>query len=129
MEAIECGGVRGTRTRSRSRRHSCEGSWPESVLGGQPANIDKVSAAAVGANPEFPESRLISRFGPGGLLDLHGWWLGAIELQEETSLSGLRSLCWMPEAEIADLVEALGEDMLQETTNELVAFDAAGTPA
>ena len=63
------------------------------------------------------------------MLDLHGWWLGAIELQEETSLSDLRSLCGMPEAEIADLVEALGEDMLQETTNELVAFDAAGTPA
>jgi hypothetical protein len=34
----------------------------------------------------------------------------------------------MPEAEIADLVEALGKDVLEEAAHELAAFHATGAP-
>jgi hypothetical protein len=91
---------------------ACEGSWAERVLWKQPANIDKLSAAAVGANPPVAGSGLISSFAFGGLVELWRRWFGAIELEEEASLSGLRSFWGMPEAEIAELVETLGGDML-----------------
>jgi hypothetical protein len=67
-------------------------------------------------------------FALGGLIVLGWCWLGAIELQEETRLSGLRTLCGMPETEIADLVEALGKDVLEEAAHELAAFHATGAP-
>ena len=43
-------------------------------------------------------------------------------------MSGLRTLCGMPETEIADLVEALGKDVLEEAAHELAAFHATGAP-
>jgi hypothetical protein len=35
----------------------------------------------------------------------------------------------MPQAEIADFVQALGQNVLKEASNELVAIDATGFPA
>ena len=92
-------------------RRAGEGSRAERVFWGQVANVDQLSAAAVGANPWLAWSGLISSF-TFGLVELRRRWRAAIELEDETSLSGLRSLCGMPEAEIANLVEALGENML-----------------
>ena len=67
-------------------------------------------------------------FALGGLIVLGWCWLAAIEREEETRLSGLRAFCGMPETEIADLVEALGKDVLEEAAHELVAFHATGAP-
>lgn len=52
-----------------------------------------------------------------------------LELQEKASLSGGVSFARMPEAEIADLVQTFGQDMLKEATHELVAGDSTGAPA
>src|SRR5258708_411821 len=53
----------------------------------------------------------------------------AVELQEEACLSGAVTLGRVPQAKIADLVQALGQDVLEEAANELVALQAAGLPA
>ena len=55
-------------------------------------------------------------------------WLGyrltcllLFEVQEEACLSGFGPFGGVPEAEVADLVQSLGENVLKEAAHELVA--------
>lgn len=51
------------------------------------------------------------------------------ELQEQAGLSGAVTFGRVPQSKIADLVQARGQDMLKEASEELVALQAAGAPA
>jgi hypothetical protein len=53
----------------------------------------------------------------------------AVELEEEAGSSGLLAPGGVPQAGVADFVEAFGQNMLQEPAHELVAGDAAGPPS
>jgi hypothetical protein len=53
----------------------------------------------------------------------------AFELEEEASLSGAVTFGRVPQAKIADFVQAFGQNVLEEAANELVAVHAAGAPA
>src|SRR5208337_2220608 len=55
-----------------------------------------------------------------------GWRL---ELQHLPHSSGVVALRWMPEAEIADLVEAARQHVLEEAAHEFHAAEAAGSQA
>lgn len=51
------------------------------------------------------------------------------EPQQEARLAGERLVGWVPKTEVADLVQALGQDMRQEAAQELMSGNAAGAPA
>src|ERR1700688_3466999 len=53
----------------------------------------------------------------------------AFEFQQEARLSGEMAFGRMPEAEVADLVQAGREDVLEEAAHELMALQGAGLPA
>ena len=59
-----------------------------------------------------------------------GWRCGGVvEQQHQPGPGGEIAFGRVPQAEVADLVETLGQHVLEETTDELVASDAARAPA
>jgi len=67
----------------------------------------------------------------GGDLDRLGMARGcwAVELQQEAYSGGLLAPGVVPQAEVADLVQALGQDMLQEPAHELGSMQSCGVLA
>jgi hypothetical protein len=60
------------------------------------------------------------------------WWAGLgwrLQLQHLPHPAGVVALRGMPQAEVADLVEAARQHVLEEAAHELVAAQAAGSPA
>src|SRR5580700_1000341 len=120
-------------------------SWSEGVLW-EPADVDEMSEAATRTDARLSACRSLGRVGDalsrgveiggcgGGLrqeLRLRGERRrsGSIELQQEASLSGEVAFGMVPEAKVADLVQAGREDMLEEAAHELVVRQGAGLPA
>lgn len=54
---------------------------------------------------------------------------GTAEQEQQTGSSHVLALGGMPQAEVADLVQAFRQDVLQEPAHELMAGDAAGPPS
>src|ERR1700691_1577884 len=52
-----------------------------------------------------------------------------IEKKQQTSAGGFFALGGMPEAEVADLMQTLRQDVLEEAAHELLAGDTAHPPA
>jgi len=75
----------------------------------------RIIASLIGRSVSGP--RLIARRG------------AVVELEQETYPRGLLTPGGVPQAEVADLVQALGQDMLEEPTHEFVTGHADGPPA
>src|SRR3954469_18650187 len=54
---------------------------------------------------------------------------GPVELEQKTTSGGLLALGRMPKAEVANLVQALGQNVLKEATHEFLTGDADGSPS
>lgn len=130
------GFLRGSGGRGMTKMRGCSGtskatgrrSWPKWILW-QRADVDKLalSASRTDLRRGVVVRHLCSGFeirgwGGRGVSRFQGELSGSIEAQEKTGLSGLFAPGWVPEAEIADLVQAAGEDMLKEAAHELVAL-------
>src|SRR5499427_3042017 len=50
-------------------------------------------------------------------------------MQQQAGFAGNGPFVGMPEAEIANLVQAFGQDVLQEAAHELLSIEGAGAPA
>ena len=104
-------------------------SWSSRLFGGEATDADQVPLPATRTATGFVRphavgdqvSSVLDRLGMA-----RGCW--AVELQQEASAGGLLAPGWVPKAEVANLVQALGQDVLQEPAHELVAWDAAGPP-
>ena len=113
-------------------------SWSEGVLW-KPADVDEVSEAATRTDARLSTCRSLGRVGDalsrgleiGGCSGLRREFRrsDAVELQQEASLSGEVAFGRVPEAKVADLVQAGREDMLEEAAHELVALQGAVLPA
>lgn len=116
-----CGASRTRTIRTIEPGSGKSGSWSEGIFGREPADVDEVAAAATWTAPRFG--------GDGGALVGDRRRSCAFEFQEEACLSGVLTFGRMPKAKIADLVQAFGQNVLEETANEFVAWHAAGAPA
>src|SRR5271170_6071984 len=57
-------------------------------------------------------------------------WRGlTVEQKQQTGAGGVLAFGGMPQTEVADLMQALGQDVLKEAAHELLAGDAADSPA
>ncbi len=101
-------------------------SWSARLLRGKAPDADEMALVASRTGPETVGARVA-----GGWTGGHGSprCCRAVELQQEARLGGLFAPGMVPQAEVADLVQTLGQDVLQEPAHELVARDAAGSPA
>src|ERR1700678_3537212 len=117
------------RLRARVGRQSCA-SWSLGPLRGELADEQEKAFAAAGTDP-----RIVRRFRVGR-------WIGGVradlaarlhrlpvEKKQQTSAGGFFALGGMPEAEVADFMQTLGQDVLEEAAHELLARDAAHPPA
>ncbi len=106
--------------------HGVRGSWSLGPLRGKLADEQEKAFAAAGTDP-----RSVRLFRIGGV----GAHLGSkrrrltVEQKQQTGAGGILALGGMPQAEVADLVQALGQYVLEEAAHELLAVDAAGPPA
>jgi hypothetical protein len=106
------------------------GSWSVCLFGGEASNADQVPLLATRTDAGLLWSHRVrawvcvghDRFGM--VRDCR-----ALELQQEASTGSLLAPGRMPKAEVADLVQSLGQHVLQEPTHELVARHAGGSPA
>ena len=55
--------------------------------------------------------------------------LGALHVQQQTGIAGDAPLAWVPKAEISNLVQPLGKDVLEEAAHELLTIEGADAPA
>ena len=106
-------------------------SWSERFFGREPTDIDEVAFVAerTSAWHGWVVSALAGLFVLGWLGWLGDWPACLIELQTQAHLSGFGSFGRVPEAEVADLMKSLGEDMLEETAHKLMAGQSEGAPA
>ena len=107
------------------------GSWSEGIFGGEPADVDEMASGATRTAPRFDGScgALVSDFEKArcrGFDDRRGF---AFEVEEKAGLSGATAFGRVPKAEVADLMQACGQDVLEKTADELMARHAAGAPA
>jgi len=107
------------------------GSWSEGIFGGEPADVDEMASGATWTGPRFDGGcgALVSDFEKArcrGFDDRRGF---GFEVEEKAGLSGAVAFGRVPKAKISDLVEAFGQNMLEEAANELMAVQAAGAPA
>ena len=97
---------------------------------GRTANKQEKAFAAAGTDP-----RTVRRFRVGrriGGVRAHlGWWRRALPVEQKqlTRTGGVLAFGGMPEAEVSDFVQTLGQDVLEEAAHELLAGDAAHPPA
>jgi hypothetical protein len=86
-----------------------------------------VTGGAARADPGLRGSWWLGR--PiGGVFSLPSllWWGRALEPEQLTGSGREIALGRVPQAEVADLVQSLGQNMLQEPAHELFARDPAG---
>ena len=99
-------------------------------LRGELADEQEKAFAAAGTDP-----RIVRRFRVGR-------WIGGVrtdlaarlhrlpvEKKQQTSAGGFFALGGMPEAEVADFMQAFRQDVLEEAAHELLAGDTAHPPA
>ena len=55
--------------------------------------------------------------------------LGALHVQQQTGFAGEGTLACVPKAEIANLVQPFGQDVLEEAAHELLTIEGANAPA
>ena len=97
---------------------------------GKLANKEEKAFAAAGTDP-----RTVRLFRVGGRIGgvrAHlGSWRRAltVEQKQQTRAGGVLAFGGMPEAEVSDFVQTLGQDVLEEAAHELLAGDAAHPPA
>ena len=101
-------------------------SWRLRPLWGKLTHEPQKACAAAGTDPLSVDPLWL-----GGFLARFGraWFRWTVELKEQTGAGGAFALGRMPQTEVPDLVQALGQDMLEEAAHELQACDAAGVPA
>ena len=104
-------------------------SWSQGLLWHQPADVDEAASAAARADARFGGSALMTVFWVSRRSRLGRRRGGALEFQEQAGARGEVAPGRVPEAKIADLVQAAGEDVLEETAHELVAREATGARA
>src|SRR5262245_7847629 len=55
--------------------------------------------------------------------------LGTLHAEEQTGVAGNSAFTGVPEPEIANLVQAFGQDVLQEAAHELLSIEGTDAPA
>ena len=55
--------------------------------------------------------------------------MGTLHVQQQTGFAGDEPLACVPKAEIANLVQSFGQDVLQEAAHELLACKGTDAPA
>src|ERR1700722_9686778 len=104
-------------------------SWSLGLLRRKLADKQETTRAAARA-----DARIIRLFRVGGRIGGVRADLGSkrhrlrVEQKQQPGAGGILAPDGMPQAEVADLVQALGQDMLEEAAHELLAGDAAGPP-
>src|SRR5271170_7835425 len=105
------------------------GSWSLGPLRGNSADKQEKAFAAARTDP-----RTVRLFRVGGRIGgfrAH-WGLSRcrlrVEPKQQARAGGVFASDGMPQAEVADLVQALGQDVLEEAAHELLARDAADPP-
>ena len=105
-------------------------SWSLGLLRRKLADKEETTRAAARA-----DARIVRLFGVGGRIGGVRADLGSkrrrlrVEQKQQPGAGGILAPDGMPQAEVADLVQALGQDMLEEAAHELLAGDAAGPPS
>src|SRR5689334_11238815 len=107
-----------------------EGSWSHRLLRAKVADADQMAGGAARADPRLGGFWRLGR-AIGGVFSLPSlmWWGRALEQEQLTGSGREIALGGVPQAEVADLVQPLRQNMLQEPAHELFARDPAGAPA
>ncbi len=113
------------RTEHLSLRQGVRGSWSLGPLRGNLADEQETTRAAARADP-----RTVRLFRAGGVCARLGSKRRrlTVEKKQKSGAGGVLAFGGMPQAEVADLVQALGQDVLEEATQELRTGDAGGPP-
>jgi len=85
--------------------------WADARVRGAGARVIKVAGARVGANGRAHNV------------------LGALHVQQQTGFAGEGTLACVPKAEISNLVQPFGQDVLEEAAHELLTIEGANAPA
>ena len=91
------------------------GSWSEGFFWGESADVDEMASGATWTAPRFDCGcgALVSDFEKArcrGFDDRRGF---AFDVEEKTGLSGAIAFGRVPKAEVADLMQASGQDVLE----------------
>jgi hypothetical protein len=97
------------------------GSWSKRVAGAEAAEVDEATLPAAGAEGKFG----LDHGGRGRVLRVRRRLRAPLARQQQARLLDERASGRVPEAEIADLVQALGQHVAEEPAHELAALDAA----
>src|SRR5689334_8298101 len=97
------------------------GSWPHRLLRGQAADADQMAGGAARADPGLGGSWRLGRL-IGGVFNGPGLVRRGrtLEPEQQTGPGRESALGGVPQAEVADLVQSLGQDMLQKPAHELL---------
>ena len=96
----------------------------------EPADEDEMAEAALWTDTLGRDAGLIAAAGRLGIGE--GLWrevLSTLHVQQQTDVAGDGAFARVPEAEIANLVQSLGQDVLEEAAHELLAIEGADAPA
>jgi len=110
---------------------AARGSWCLGLFWREPMEEDEMALAAAWTDARlYWLEALIVIFWIVEIAAGVGWRrLSALEVQEQADVAGGTTFGRMPQAEIANLMQAFWEDVLKEAADELEAIDAAGAPA
>jgi hypothetical protein len=101
-------------------------SWSLGSLWGKPADKQEKVCAATGA-----DARSVALFRIGGIRGRLGLrhCRRTVAQKQQTGAGGVFAFGGMPHAEVADLMQTLGQNVLEEAAHELLAGDAAHPPS
>jgi hypothetical protein len=111
---------------------ACGGSWCHGLAWRKRADEDQLPLMTVRTDQRLHRRHWLRAVRLEWRTDRVLRWLGLgrrLELQHLPYSGGVVALSGMPQAEIANLVEAARQHVLEEATHELVAADAAGSRA
>ena len=112
------------------RSRAMVGSWSLRPCGRQFVREGKESLTAAGAGAGRSEVGNVDAIGCSWrMVDRLRLRVSGFQLQEQANLVGSWSIRVVPQAEIANLMKALWQDVLQEAAHELEAADATDSPA
>src|SRR5271154_271751 len=114
---------------ARIGRQSCA-SWSLGPLRGELADEQEEAFAAAGTDPRIVRRCRVGRWIGGVRADLAARLRRLpVGKKQQTSAGSAFALGGMPEAEVADLVQTLRQDVLEEAAHELLAGDAGDPTA
>ena len=101
----------------------------QGLLRDEPADVEEPASAAARTDTRFDGDGgvFVRVFVPGGIVGRGRIY--ALEFQEKAGARGEGAPGRVPEAKIADLVQAAREDVLEEAAHELVSREAAAAGA